>query len=193
MKCTGVKDHVAQQLIRMTQFDVNNLRKDANFIEEAIAFSNVAKKKSFEMLETQALNKQTKRMKNLRYFLKKKRNVLFKQTPLNMSFTRNKLNTTSLESDASSHAKFILWAVELVFLKAPNYLKSSLDSVDCYERIAEVVLNNESMIHEETTLQSFITAHHLKENYYSQEFNSFITERDSEDILLKCKVFLKKG
>ena len=69
---------MAKQLIRMTDFNVNKLRKDTTFIEEAISISNVAKKKSFEILETQAMNKSTKRLKNLRYFLKKKRNVIFK-------------------------------------------------------------------------------------------------------------------
>ena len=55
-------------------------------MEEAIAITNVAKKKSFEILETQAMNKSTKRLKNLRYFLKKKRNVIFKQAPSKMAF-----------------------------------------------------------------------------------------------------------
>jgi hypothetical protein len=65
-------------MIRMSEFNINKLRKDTNFMEEAIAITNVAKKKSFEILETQAMNKSTKRLKNLRYFLKKKRNVIFK-------------------------------------------------------------------------------------------------------------------
>ena len=73
-------------MIRMSEFNISKLRKDTNFMEEAIAITNVAKKKSFEILETQAMNKSTKRLKNLRYFLKKKRNVIFKQAPSNMAF-----------------------------------------------------------------------------------------------------------
>lgn len=82
----------------MADFNINYLRKDMGFIEDAISVSNVAKKKTFE---TQELTKITKKVKNLKYFLKKKRNVIYKPCPRMM--TRAKLNTTQL--DLTNQAK----------------------------------------------------------------------------------------
>ena len=60
----------------MDQFNINYLRKDMNFIEDALSLSNVMKKKSFEITAEQGTV--PKKLKNLRYFLKKKRNITFK-------------------------------------------------------------------------------------------------------------------
>jgi hypothetical protein len=62
----------------MTDFDINKLKKDMTFIEEGITISNVSKKKTFELSNE---TKVSKKIKNLRYFLKKKRNMMFKHAP----------------------------------------------------------------------------------------------------------------
>jgi hypothetical protein len=62
----------------MTDFDINKLKQDMNFIEEGITISNVSKKKTFELSNE---TKVSKKIKNLRYFLKKKRNMMFKHAP----------------------------------------------------------------------------------------------------------------
>lgn len=59
----------------LNDFNLKHLKKDMNFIEDAISASNVMKKKSIEF---QNENKVPKRIKNLRYFLRKKRNIVFK-------------------------------------------------------------------------------------------------------------------
>ena len=79
--------------------------------------SNASKKKTFDLNETV---KVPKKIKNLRYFLKKKRNVMLKHSPSQM-FARSALNTTTLDNTN----KCIMWTVELIFLKTKN------DNSDC--------------------------------------------------------------
>jgi hypothetical protein len=56
------------------------LRKDLRFLDEAISLSNTAKKRN--LLEpANNLQKIPKKVKNLRYFLRKKRNINFKSCP----------------------------------------------------------------------------------------------------------------
>jgi hypothetical protein len=62
----------------MDNFNLGYLRKDLGFIEQAIQVSNVSKKKTFEVREQE---KVPKKIKNLRYFLKKKRNITYKHSP----------------------------------------------------------------------------------------------------------------
>ena len=92
----------------MQDFNINHLRKDINFMEEAITVSNASKKKSFELNENTRV---PKKVKNLRYFLKKKRNIIYKHSPSQL-FSRSVLNTTTFESNN----KAILWTVELIFI-----------------------------------------------------------------------------
>lgn len=49
-----------------------------NFIEDAIGISNTNKKKDYDL---EAESKVSKRSKNLRYFLRKKRNIVYKNAP----------------------------------------------------------------------------------------------------------------
>ena len=46
LNCSGVKDHVSSLNIRMNDFSLGNMRKDLRFLDDAIALSNTAKKKS---------------------------------------------------------------------------------------------------------------------------------------------------
>lgn len=81
-------------------------------MDSAISLSNTVKKKAFEINDSV---KVPKKIKNLRYFLKKKRNIILKHSP-STEFSRSKENTTCLTEDN----KNILWAVELMFMKMPN-------------------------------------------------------------------------
>lgn len=94
----------------MQDFDLNKLQKDMNFLEESITVSNANKKKAFEIDEE---IKVPKKVKNLRYFLKKKRNIIFKNAPTSY-FSRSKLNTTMIESNGNQ--KHIRWTIELAFV-----------------------------------------------------------------------------
>jgi hypothetical protein len=42
--CDGIKPHIAENRIKMIDFDINKLKKDMTFIEEGITLSNVSKK-----------------------------------------------------------------------------------------------------------------------------------------------------
>lgn len=58
----------------MADFSLNILEKDMRFIEEGIIKSNEKKKKQYYM---NSENKVPKKVKNLKYFLKKNRNLYF--------------------------------------------------------------------------------------------------------------------
>lgn len=62
----------------MDNFDLNILRKDMTFIEDTLSLSNTMKRQSFQIKEE---SKTTKKSKNLKYFLKKKRNITYKVGP----------------------------------------------------------------------------------------------------------------
>eukprot|EP00347_Sterkiella_histriomuscorum_P020334 403338204 len=182
-----------------------------NFIQEAISQSNSVKKSTFE---AQVDSKVPKRIKNLRYFLKKKRGIIYKQAPRQLG--KSKHNTTNLESDSAQNGqKFIKWTVELIFVKdqdqktkqlleqqqnilsilgGPSPQKSELieePSVLELPQISRIILNEEDMIHEETTLQAFINKEHLKMKYHNEQFNLFITNVDG-DIIKNSTVFMKR-
>jgi hypothetical protein len=78
MQCDGVKPPITKQLIKMNDFNINYLRKDMRFIEDAISISNTSKKSLFDI---ESESKVSKRSKNLRYFLRKKRNIIYKNAP----------------------------------------------------------------------------------------------------------------
>ena len=91
--------------------------KDLRFIDDSIGVSNVVKKKA--LLEVNqgglAVSKIPKKVKNLRYFLRKKRNIVFKQSPSQI-FSRSVLNTTFFDMQQ------VNWTVELIFYKRSSNL-----------------------------------------------------------------------
>lgn len=93
------------------------MRKDLRFLDDAIALSNTTKKKS--LLDPSqggnAIQKIPKKVKNLRYFLRKKRNIIYKPCPMSGFFTRSALNTTYFDSQ-SADQKLVHWTVELIFV-----------------------------------------------------------------------------
>ena len=91
--CSGLRDHVSSLRVKMQDFTLGTMRKDLRFIDEAIAVSNKSKKD----LGVVAMPTVSKKVKNLRYFLKKKRNIIYKHSPSAM-FSRNKLNTTYFDT-----------------------------------------------------------------------------------------------
>ena len=88
----------------MNDFTLGDMRRDLQFIDEAITVSNKSKKKA--LLEpTQggmAIEKIPKKVKNLRYFLRKKRNIIYKHSPASM-FSRGQLNTTVFDSNTGGN------------------------------------------------------------------------------------------
>jgi len=97
--CSGQKDHVSSLKLKMNDFSLVALRKDLKFMDSAISLSNTCKKKAStnEDQGGTAVSKIPKKTKNLRYFLKKKRNITFKHSPSAL-FTRSSLNTTYFDT-----------------------------------------------------------------------------------------------
>ena len=126
LNCSGVKDHVSSLNIRMNDFSLGNMRKDLRFLDDAIALSNTAKKKS--LLDPSqggnAIQKIPKKIKNLRYFLRKKRNIIYKPCPMSGFFARSALNTTYFDSQ-SADVKLVHWTVELIFVNQTSNLSES--------------------------------------------------------------------
>jgi hypothetical protein len=108
--CSGVRDHVASLRVKMQDFSLGTMRKDLRFIDQAIVVSNKTKK-------TAAAGPATisKKVKNLRYFLRKKRNIIYKHSPSPM-FARAANNTTYFDTSAGQE-KHIVWTMELIFLR----------------------------------------------------------------------------
>lgn len=100
----------------MVDFGLGTLKKDLRFLDDAITVSNTAKKRS--LLDPSqggnAIEKIPKKFKNLRYFLRKKRNIIYKHAPSTM-FSRSQLNTTYFENVGAE--KLVLWTVELIFFR----------------------------------------------------------------------------
>ena len=91
-------------------------------MESAISLSNAAKKRS---LEHNDLQKLPKKLKNLRYFLKKKRGIIYKHAPSSTLFARARENTTAFDNTSKS----ILWAVELLFIQLSPQQSATLNLV----------------------------------------------------------------
>lgn len=166
----------------MADFDINQLRKDMNFIEDVIQMSNSSKKQTFELNSTE---KASKKSKNLKYFLRKKRNILMKQAPTQM-FHKTKLNTTTMENGAAGQRN-VIWTVELAFIVVKKLAEAKISDNNVYTRI---YLNNANMVNEETTLQSFINKPFLVSRFVNEEFNLFITALD-EQKLANAPVYIK--
>ena len=82
--CSGLRDHVSSLRVKMQDFTLGTMRRDLRFIDEAIAVSNKSKKD----LGVAPIPPVSKKVKNLRYFLKKKRNIIYKHSPSAM-FSRS--------------------------------------------------------------------------------------------------------
>jgi hypothetical protein len=77
----------------MKKLNVGHLRNDMKFIEQGIDITNQTKKASaLTYIESE---KRPKKQKNLKYFLKKKRDIYFKSAP-SLLFTRSQFNRTRL-------------------------------------------------------------------------------------------------
>ncbi|CDW82763.1 UNKNOWN [Stylonychia lemnae] len=179
--CSGQKAHLTKQKILLNDFNLNHLKKDMNFIENAITLSNNVKKNSVEVANDVRVSK---KIKNLRYFLKKKRQVIFKQCPKQM--IRHKLNTTTIDSNAQN-AKYILWTVELIFVSDLQGGQSIL----VLPQLGTIVLNGHDMINEETSLDSLVSKTFLKQKFHNEQFNLLISN-SSEELLNSSKIFIKK-
>lgn len=92
----------------------------------------------------------SKKVKNLRYFLRKKRNITYKHAPSSI-FSRGALNTTYFDAD-----KQVVWTVELIFMAASK-IGEGFSPFRESEQVAQVVLNNEEMVNEETTMGSVVS------------------------------------
>eukprot|EP00347_Sterkiella_histriomuscorum_P019065 403343093 len=111
-KCDGKKSTQSQQLIRLADFGLNHLKRDMNFIQEAISQSNSVKKSTFE---AQVDSKVPKRIKNLRYFLKKKRGIIYKQAPRQLAHLRQRLRLKNQVTTGvvTKHLKYSWWSQSL--------------------------------------------------------------------------------
>ena len=66
--------------VKMQDFTLGTMRKDLRFIDDAIVVSNKSKKEAGK-LQTSGVSK---KVKNLRYFLRKKRNIIYRHSPSSM-------------------------------------------------------------------------------------------------------------
>jgi hypothetical protein len=169
----------------MQDFSIGTMRKDLRFLDDAIVISNKSKKEA-TVLQTPALSK---KIKNLRYFLRKKRNIMFKHSPSGV-FSRSHLNTTYFDT-SSGQDKHVIWTVELIFLKRNQSSMGDFSPFYC-ETLAQVVLNHEHMIHEETSLGSFISKAHLKKSFFNQDLSLLVTSLSDEDFA-KAPIYLKRS
>ena len=79
----------------------------------------------------------------------------------NRNFLKSKFNTTTLESEGNN--KFIKWCVELAFIVIKNSENLDKDVRGIDSKIEHtIILNEDNMIHEETSLASFINKDYLK-------------------------------
>ncbi len=79
----------------MQDFSLGTMRKDLRFLDDAIVVSNKSKKEAGGLQVTGV----SKKVKNLRYFLRKKRNITYKHSPSN-KFSRSQLNTTYFDTSS---------------------------------------------------------------------------------------------
>jgi hypothetical protein len=169
-QCSGVRDHVATLNVKMNDFTLGTLRRDLQFMDSSIKLSNTAKKKS--MLEPAqggtAIAKIPKKVKNLRYFLRKKRNIVYKHAPSSL-FSRALLNTTYF--DSQSQDKQVVWTLELIFYQRTLSATSSeikpLSVLSGCTQQALIVMNSENMIPEDTSLGSIVSKSNLKKVFYN--------------------------
>lgn len=119
------------------------------------------------------MQKIPKKVKNLRYFLRKKRNIVYKPCPMTGFFSRSLLNTTHFDS-MSPEQKLVHWTVELIFVNqktsTPGTSSFSLYR-DCSDALAQVVLNEKKMVNEEQTFNSFVNKQHLKRHFINEAFS----------------------
>ena len=59
------------------------------------------------------------------------------------------------------------------------------------ETLAHVVLNHDHMIHEETTLGSFIAGKHLKQTFFSQELSLLLSSL-TDDALTHAPLYIRR-
>lgn len=193
-QCSGIKDHVATLNVKMQDFRIGTMRKDLKFLDDAINISNKSKKEAVPIIGGGGPGSGlSKKVKNLRYFLRKKRNIVYKHSPSN-TFSRSLNNTTYFDT-SSGQDKFVLWTLELIFLKRTARSLPPSDTTfqlfrDC-ETLATIVLNHANMIHEETTLASFLTKPHLKQFFYNETFSLLLSRLDDHQ-LASAPVYIKR-
>jgi hypothetical protein len=164
----------------MGEFALGTMKRDLRFLDEAITVSNKSKKVA--LLDPHqggtAQTKIPKKTKNLRYFLRKKRNIIYKHSPSSM-FSRANNNHTYF--DSSTPDKQVHWTVELIFLKKsamPTLPLSTSPLHDCH-RQAQLVLTSPPPAHgskggksllipEDTPLTSFIKKDFLRKHFFSE-------------------------
>jgi hypothetical protein len=79
--CTGQRDSVSSLRVKMQDFTLGTMRKDLKFLDQAIGMTNKYKKKAISDQLEAGDTRIPKKIKNLRYFLKKNRNIVFKHAP----------------------------------------------------------------------------------------------------------------
>lgn len=115
-----------------------------------------------------AQTKIPKKVKNLRYFLRKKRDIIYKNSPTSM-FSRSSLNNTYF--DSSTPDKLVYWTVELIFLKKsaiPTLPLTTSPLHDCI-RQAQIVLSTKNLlVPEDTPIGSLVKKNSLRKNFFSE-------------------------
>ncbi|TNV74413.1 hypothetical protein FGO68_gene247 [Halteria grandinella] len=191
--CSGQKDHVASLSVRMNDFALSTMKRDLRFLDQAISVSNKTKKVAL-LDPTQggvAQTKIPKKVKNLRYFLRKKRNIIYKNSPTSM-FSRSSLNNTYF--DSSTPDKLVYWTVELIFLKKsaiPTLPLTTSPLHDCI-RQAQIVLSTKNLlVPEDTPVGSLVKKNSLRKNFFSEQFSLLLTNHCDEDFETS-KVYIKR-
>ena len=142
----------------MSSMTLGVLRKDISFIEEGIKLQNISKKNQASMTqETQEC--QSTKQKKLRYFLRKNRQITFKQCPAR--FKKAKANQTKLDTSGADKQPFVSWTVEVII----KTLKQD-------KRQMGVVMHS---VNENRSVESVVSQSNLKKVFFSEEFNQFIT------------------
>jgi hypothetical protein len=115
-----------------------------------------------------AQTKIPKKVKNLRYFLRKKRNIIYKNSPTSM-FSRSSLNNTYF--DSSTPDKLVFWTVELIFLKKsaiPTLPLTTSPLHDCI-RQAQIVLSAKNLlVPEDASIGSIVKKNNLRKTFFTE-------------------------
>ena len=106
----------------MSSYNMTTLARDKTFLEEGIVLSNSKKK---EDIEVKVQSKQDKKLKNFKYFLRKKRSITLKSAPA--FFKKHIANESTLDHEGKD--KMVMWTVELRFVLSEDKHGSMVKSI----------------------------------------------------------------
>ena len=133
-ECSGVYEKLpaGANMLTLQNMSLESLRDDMKMLETGINLSNRAKKEnclakvgaSMILGIKPTTVKQTRKVKNLKHFLRKKRSVNYFTSPSPL-FSRNKLNNTHVNTQMKPPCVF--WTLELKFFAVDSQIRNTND------------------------------------------------------------------